>query len=178
MKTIAAPAASTAFAMFGRYNGNAGTSNGTLSFGWTRAGGEFNPFNGAGTGVAATDHVIVGVARDAGNAFRLSAVNGAHGQMNSGNLFGTTAASLTGGNSGGGRMGQATITINGRTYRLKCADGEEARLLALSDIVRQRVDNLAGEFSAAGDDRLLLMAALMLADELLDAQARLKALGA
>jgi cell division protein ZapA len=74
-------------------------------------------------------------------------------------------------------MGQATITINGRTYRLKCGDGEEARLLALSDIVRQRVDSLAGEFSAAGDDRLLLMAALMLADELLDAQARLEAQG-
>ena len=74
-------------------------------------------------------------------------------------------------------MGQATITINGRTYRLQCRDGEEARLLALSDIVRLRVDNLAGEFSAAGDDRLLLMAALMLADELLDTQARLKALG-
>ncbi len=52
------------------------------------------------------------------------------------------------------------------------------RLLALSDIVRQRVDSLAGEFSAAGDDRLLLMAALMLADELLDAQTRLKSLGA
>ncbi len=78
----------------------------------------------------------------------------------------------------GARVGQATITINGRTYRLKCGDGEEARLLALSDIVRQRVDSLAGEFSAAGDDRLLLMAALMLADELLDARARLKAHGA
>jgi cell division protein ZapA len=74
-------------------------------------------------------------------------------------------------------MGQATITINGRTYRLKCGDGEEAQLLALSDIVCQRVDSLAGEFPAAGDDRLQLMAALMLADELLDAQARLKALG-
>jgi cell division protein ZapA len=73
-------------------------------------------------------------------------------------------------------MGQATITINGRTYRLKCGDGEEPRLLRLSDVVRQRVDNLAGEFSAAGDDRLLPMAALMLADELLDAQARLKSL--
>lgn len=73
-------------------------------------------------------------------------------------------------------MGQATITINGRTYRLKCGDGEEQRLLRLSDVVRKRVDNLAGEFSAAGDDRLLLMAALMLADELLDAQARLRSL--
>ncbi len=70
-------------------------------------------------------------------------------------------------------MGQATITINGRTYRLKCGDGEEERLLALADIVRRRVDSLAGEFAAAGDSRLLLMAALMLADELMDAQARL-----
>lgn len=70
-------------------------------------------------------------------------------------------------------MGQATITINGRTYRLKCRDGEEERLLALAEIVRRRVDSLAGEFEAAGDGRLLLMTALMLADELMDAQARL-----
>jgi cell division protein ZapA len=74
-------------------------------------------------------------------------------------------------------MGQATITINGRTYRLRCGEGEEERLLALGDIVRQRVDTLAKEFSAAGDDRLLLMAALMLADELLDTQAQLRAIG-
>ena len=71
-------------------------------------------------------------------------------------------------------MGQATITINGRTYRLECGDGEEARLLALAEIVRRRVDSLAGEFAAAGDGRLLLMTALMLADELMDAQARLE----
>jgi cell division protein ZapA len=70
-------------------------------------------------------------------------------------------------------MGQATITINGRTYRLKCGEGEEERVLALADIVRHRVDSLAGEFAAAGDGRLLLMTALMLADELMDAQARL-----
>ncbi len=75
-------------------------------------------------------------------------------------------------------MGQATITINGRTYRLRCGEGEETRLLALGDIVRRRVDTLAKEFSAAGDDRLLLMAALMLADELLDAQSQLGAFGA
>jgi len=89
--------AAAAFSMFGKYNGNAGTSNGTMSFGWTQAAADFNPFNGTGTGVVATDHVIVGVARDAGNAFRLSAVNGAHGQMNSANLFGNSAAALTSG---------------------------------------------------------------------------------
>jgi len=88
----------TSFSMFGKYNGNAGTSNGTLSFGWTQAAADFNPFSGTGTGVVATDHVIVGVARDTGNAFRLSAVNGAHGQMNSANLFGNSAAALTSGN--------------------------------------------------------------------------------
>lgn len=71
-------------------------------------------------------------------------------------------------------MGQATITINGRTYRLECGDGEEERLLALAEIVRRRVDSLAGEFAAAGDGRLLLMTALMLADELMDAQACLE----
>lgn len=89
---------SATFAMFGRFNGSANTSNGGMSFGWTQATGEFNPFNGSGTGVASSDHVLVGVARDAGNAFRLSAVNGAHGQMNSANLFGTSAAALTNGN--------------------------------------------------------------------------------
>jgi cell division protein ZapA len=72
-------------------------------------------------------------------------------------------------------MGQATITINGRTYRLQCDDGDEPRLLAVADIVRRRVDSLAGEFAAAGDGRLLLMASLMLADELMDAEARLTA---
>jgi cell division protein ZapA len=70
-------------------------------------------------------------------------------------------------------VGQATITINGRTYRLKCEAGEEERLLALADVVSHRVDSLAGEFAAAGDGRLLLMTALMLADELMDAQERL-----
>jgi cell division protein ZapA len=70
-------------------------------------------------------------------------------------------------------VGQATITINGRTYRLKCRDGEEERLLALADLVSRRVDSLAGEFAAAGDGRLLLMTALMLADELMDAQEQL-----
>lgn len=88
----------TAFSMMGRYNGNAGTANGTLSFGWTQAAVDFNPFNGTGTGVVATDHVIVGVSRIASNAFQLAAANGVHGAMSGSNVFGTTAASLTNGN--------------------------------------------------------------------------------
>lgn len=65
-------------------------------------------------------------------------------------------------------MGQVQATINGRSYRLDCADGQEQRLGELAKFVGAKVDQLAGEFGQVGDIRLLLMAALMTADELFD----------
>lgn len=73
-------------------------------------------------------------------------------------------------------MGQVTVIVNGRSYRLKCGDGEEQRLIDLAEHVRQRIDDLSYEFGHAGDERLLLMATLMITDELWDAKARLAAL--
>ena len=73
-------------------------------------------------------------------------------------------------------MSQVTITLNGRTYRLSCGEGEESRLIELADVVRTRLQSLVAEFGQAGDDRLLLMSALLIADELLDARSRLAAL--
>ena len=73
-------------------------------------------------------------------------------------------------------MGQVTITLNGRTYRLRCGEGEEARLIELADVVRDKLQTLIDQFGQAGDDRLLLMSALLIADELVDARARLAAL--
>jgi len=67
-------------------------------------------------------------------------------------------------------MGQITISLNGRSYRLSCGDGEEDRLRELADYVCQRIDELAGDFKQVGDDRLLVMAALMVTDELFDAR--------
>lgn len=75
-------------------------------------------------------------------------------------------------------MGQVTITLNGRSYRLRCGPGEEPRLIELADVVRAKLDGLINEFGQAGDDRLLLMSALLIADELHDARARLAALSA
>ena len=67
-------------------------------------------------------------------------------------------------------MGQVAVTINGRTYTLRCADGEEARLIALAGYVKHRADALAEEFrpdhGLMGDDRLLLLTAILIADEL------------
>ncbi len=71
-------------------------------------------------------------------------------------------------------MGHVTVTLNSRTYRLRCGDGEESRLIELATQVKQRVDALAAEFGNVGDDRLLLMAALLIADELHDARAMLE----
>lgn len=75
-------------------------------------------------------------------------------------------------------MGQVTVIVNGRSYRLKCGEGEEQRLVDLAEHVRQRIDDLSYEFGHAGDERLLLMAALMITDELWETKARLAALEA
>jgi cell division protein ZapA len=71
-------------------------------------------------------------------------------------------------------MGQISVTLNGRTYRLRCGEGEEERLLELANHVSARVDGLAAEFGQVGDDRLLLMAALLITDELWDAREQLE----
>ena len=67
-------------------------------------------------------------------------------------------------------MGQVAVTLNGRTFTLQCADGEEARLIELAGYVKARADAIAVEFRPAngllGDDRLMLLTCLMLADEL------------
>lgn len=68
-------------------------------------------------------------------------------------------------------MGQVAVTINGRSYRFDCGDGEEARLGELAAYVKERVEQLGRDFGKAGEDRLILMAALLIADELWDARA-------
>lgn len=75
----------------------------------------------------------------------------------------------------GPAMGQIAVTLNGRTYRLRCGEGEEDRVVALATHVKAKVDQLFAEHGNVGDDRLLLMAALMVADELWDAKALLEA---
>lgn len=69
-------------------------------------------------------------------------------------------------------MAQVIVELNGRTYRLRCGDGEEPRLRELSDYIAGRIDDLALQFGQFGDERLLLMVALQLADEMFDLKAR------
>jgi cell division protein ZapA len=65
-------------------------------------------------------------------------------------------------------MGQVALTINGRTYTIGCEDGEEDHLMDLARYLDKYVTSLTGSVGQVGDTRLLLMAGLMVADELSD----------
>lgn len=63
-------------------------------------------------------------------------------------------------------MGQVVVTLNGRTYRLECNEGEEGHLAELAQYIGSHVDDMRQKFGQVGDDRLMLMASLFIADEL------------
>lgn len=70
-------------------------------------------------------------------------------------------------------MAQVMVNINGRSFPVQCDDGEEERLADLARYVDQQVSDLAQNIGQVGDARLLLMASLVIADELADAVTRL-----
>jgi len=67
-------------------------------------------------------------------------------------------------------MAQVTVTINGRNYPIACNAGEEGRIGELARYVDGKVKGFAKEFGAVGEARLLLLTALILADELAEAR--------
>lgn len=74
-------------------------------------------------------------------------------------------------------MAQIDVTINGRNYRIACDDGQEAHIVQLADYVDKRVAELVSAVGQAGEARLLVMASLLIADELSEAFAELQAKG-
>lgn len=70
-------------------------------------------------------------------------------------------------------MGQIAISINGRPYTIACDDGQEEHLTRLSTYLNERVEELAGSLGQIGDARLLVMAGLLVSDELAEAYADL-----
>ncbi len=69
-------------------------------------------------------------------------------------------------------MGQVAFTINGRIYRFDCEDEEVERLNRLGEMVTAYVGEFANDFGQVGENRLLLLAALRLADELVEARSK------
>ena len=65
-------------------------------------------------------------------------------------------------------MAQVTIRINGYAYQVGCEDGQEHHLDAMAREVEQRVDDIRASAGPASESRMLVLAALTLADELHD----------
>jgi cell division protein ZapA len=62
-------------------------------------------------------------------------------------------------------MPLVNVMVNTRAYTIACDDGEEEHLKALAADVDAKVSELLGSVGQVGDQRLILMAALLLADE-------------
>jgi len=73
-------------------------------------------------------------------------------------------------------MPQIVVTIDGKAYRMACAEGEEEHLLALGADLDERVAMLRQSFGEIGDQRLTVMAAIMTMDELSETRQRVGAL--
>ena len=63
-------------------------------------------------------------------------------------------------------MAQVDVAINGKSYRIACDDGQEDHLLQLAAFVDQRIQELVASVGQVGDARLLVMASLLISDEL------------
>ena len=71
-------------------------------------------------------------------------------------------------------MAQAVVTIAGRTYRMNCDEGEENHIEALAQMVDAKIAELRGAFGEIGDQRITVMAALTIADELSESREQVR----
>ncbi|MGD8326020.1 MAG: cell division protein ZapA [Sphingomonadales bacterium] len=67
-------------------------------------------------------------------------------------------------------MAEITLNIGGFTYRLACRDGEEERLEQLGQFVNEKATDLQSTLGQISETRLLLMTAILTADELFEAR--------
>ena len=67
-------------------------------------------------------------------------------------------------------MPLVNVMVNGRAYTIACDEGEEDHLRELAGHVDSKVRELLETVGQVGDQRLLLMAALLMADEAFEAQ--------
>jgi cell division protein ZapA len=75
-------------------------------------------------------------------------------------------------------MAQVTVKINGYAYTVGCEDGQEAHLQAMAGQVDARTDSIKALGGNSGESRVLVLAALLMADEIHDLRIELESLRA
>ena len=71
-------------------------------------------------------------------------------------------------------MAQVNVTIDGKTYRMACDEGQEQHLEMLASRFDRYVGHLKEGFGEIGDNRLTVMAGIMVMDELVEMQKKIK----
>ena len=72
-------------------------------------------------------------------------------------------------------MSEVNLHINGTDYEIACEPGQEDRLLELAGRIDIKVSEITATYGQVGQSRLVLMAALMLIDEIEEARGPLQA---
>lgn len=67
-------------------------------------------------------------------------------------------------------MADVNITINGRIYEIGCDNGQEGRVVDMAAYVDQRLQQIARAGAAYNDAHLLVLTALVLADEIFESR--------
>lgn len=71
-------------------------------------------------------------------------------------------------------MGEITVKVNGQSYRLTCGEGEEDHVMTLASKIDQYARHFGTQVGAkASEATVMLMAGLLLADELNEVEKRL-----
>lgn len=69
-------------------------------------------------------------------------------------------------------MATVMVTIDGKTYRMACDEGQENHLAGLAQRLDQYISHLKSSFGEIGDHRLSVMAGIMVMDEMSELEKR------
>lgn len=75
-------------------------------------------------------------------------------------------------------MAEVNISINGRIHEISCDNGQEGRVVDLASYIDQRLQQIARSGAAYNDAHLMVLTALVIADELFETREKLSALSA
>ena len=75
-------------------------------------------------------------------------------------------------------MAQVSVSIDGKVYRMACDEGQEDHLTDLAARFDRYVTHLKSSFGEIGDQRVTVMAGIMVMDELAELQKRTRGLEA
>ena len=75
-------------------------------------------------------------------------------------------------------MAQVSVEVNGRPYVIGCEDGQEQRLTQLAAVVAAQIRQVGRDVGPLCETRLLLMGALVMADDIAELRGEIETLRA